>query len=52
MAIDWTKNYKRYKGLWVALRDDEKIVVGSGRSIQKALQKGKVRFFRRVYYKA
>ena len=30
MAIDWTKIYKKYKGLWVALKDDEKTVVASG----------------------
>ena len=37
MAIDWTKIYKKYKGLWVALLDDEKTVVGSGDSLEKAL---------------
>ena len=38
MAIDWTKIYKKYKGLWVALLDDEKTVVGSGRSLEGALE--------------
>jgi hypothetical protein len=36
MAIDWTKIYKKYKGLWVALADDEKTVVGSGKTAKKA----------------
>lgn len=36
MAIDWTKIYKKYKGLWVALKDDEKTVVGSGKTVKKA----------------
>lgn len=36
MAIDWTKIYKKYKGLWVALLDDEKTVVGSGKTAKEA----------------
>ena len=28
--IDWTKIYKKYKGLWVALKSDEKTVIASG----------------------
>lgn len=39
MAIDWTKIYKKYKGLWVALKDDEKTVVGSGKTAKEALEK-------------
>ena len=39
MAIDWTKIYKKYKGLWIALLDDEKTVVGSGKSAREALEK-------------
>ena len=41
MAIDWTKIYKKYKGLWVALKDDEKTVVGSGESPEEALNEAK-----------
>lgn len=37
MAIDWTKIYHKYKGLWVALLDDERTVVGSGKTLRKAL---------------
>lgn len=36
MAIDWTKIYQQYKGLWVALKDDEKTVVGSGKTAKEA----------------
>ncbi len=36
MPIDWTKIYKKYKGLWVALKDDEKTVVASGKTVQEA----------------
>lgn len=44
MAIDWTNIYKKYKGLWVALKDDEVTVISSGKSAKeawdKALKKG------------
>ena len=36
MAIDWPKIYKRYKGLWVALLDNEQTVVGSGETAREA----------------
>jgi hypothetical protein len=38
MAIDWTQIYEKYKGLWVALKDDEKTVVGSGKTAREALE--------------
>ena len=44
MAIDWTKIYDKYQGLWVALQDDEYTVIASGKTAkeawEKALQKG------------
>ncbi len=36
-AKDWTKIYKKYKGLWVALADDEMTVLGSGKKLIDAL---------------
>ena len=39
MAIDWTKIYKKYKGLWVAFEDDEKTIVGSGKTAKEAMKK-------------
>lgn len=39
MAIDWTKIYNKYKGLWVALKDDEKTVVASGKTAKEAWNK-------------
>lgn len=36
MSIDWTKIYKKYKGMWVALADDEITVVGSGKTAREA----------------
>ena len=44
MAIDWTPIYKKYKGLWVALKQDEKTVITSGKEarvvLDEAVQKG------------
>ena len=45
MAIDWTKIYKRYKGLWVALKDDEVTVVGHGKTLKEALAEARKRGF-------
>ena len=41
MAIDWTKIYKKYKGYWVALKDDEKTVIASGKTAREAWEKAK-----------
>lgn len=38
MAIDWTRIFKKYRGLWVAFADDEQTVVGSGTSAKGALE--------------
>ena len=35
--INWTKIYEKYKGLWVALSEDDETVVGSGVSPKEAL---------------
>ena len=40
-AIDWTKIFRKYKGQWVALKDDEKTVISSGRTAKSALDKAK-----------
>ncbi len=36
MAIDWTKIYKKYSGRWVALGEDEKTVLATGRTPREA----------------
>ena len=36
MAIDWTKIYQKYKGLWVALESDEVTVISSGKTAKEA----------------
>jgi hypothetical protein len=45
MAIDWTKIYKKYKGLWVALKDDEKTVIASGKTVKETLEKARKKGF-------
>jgi hypothetical protein len=47
MAIDWTKIYKKYKGLWVALLDDEQTVVGSGKTAKEAWEEAKRKGYKR-----
>ncbi len=37
-AIDWTNLFQDYKGLWVALKEDERTVVGSGKTLKEALE--------------
>ena len=37
MAKDWTKLINAYKGLWVALAEDETTVLGSGKTVRAAL---------------
>jgi hypothetical protein len=41
MAIDWTKIYKKYKGLWVGLKDDNKTVVAAGKTIKEMMKKAR-----------
>lgn len=41
MAKDWTKLIKAYKGLWVALAEDETTVLGVGKTVRIALDSAK-----------
>lgn len=45
-AIDWTKIYQKYKGLWVALEDDEKTVIAAGKNLKEASKKAEKRGFK------
>ncbi len=36
MAINWTQIYKKYKGLWVALQEDEEVVLATGKTAKEA----------------
>ena len=37
LAKDWTKLYKKYKGMWVALSEDEETVLGFGKTVKEAV---------------
>jgi len=41
MSIDWTKITEKYKGQWVALKDDEVTVVANGKSLPDVLREAK-----------
>ena len=41
MAIEWSSIFRRFKGLWVALDDDEKTVLASGKTAKEALDKAR-----------
>ena len=43
--IDWTALYTKYKGLWVALDEDNETVVGSGNSVDAALTEARSKGF-------
>ena len=38
MAIDWSKNFKKYKGLWVAMKNDQVTVVASDKTVIGVLE--------------
>ena len=40
-ALDFTKIIKKYKGKWIALTNDEKKVISSGKSAREVLEKAK-----------
>jgi len=42
---DWTNIYTNYKGLWVALSDDNETVVGSGQAPEQALDEAHAKGF-------
>ena len=39
MKKDWSKLYKKYKGMWVALAEDEATVLGVGKTVKEAVAK-------------
>jgi hypothetical protein len=46
MVINWTKIYKKYKGSWVALKNDEKTVVASGKTVKEVMIKAQSKGFK------
>ena len=43
MPVDWTDLFRRFKGMWLALADDEQTVLGSGKSAREALEQARAR---------
>lgn len=50
-AIDWTHIYKNYKGLWVALMNDEVTVISSGKTLEETSKKAEEKGFKEpIFY--
>lgn len=46
MAVkNWTSLFENYKGLWVALKDDEITVISSGKKLPEVLRKASEKGF-------
>ncbi len=43
--IDWTRVYEEYRGLWIALRDDNESVAGTGTTPAQALEEARAKGF-------
>ncbi len=41
MAIDWTQLFEEHKGRWVALAEDERTVIASGKTAKEVWQKAR-----------
>ncbi|GEM_PF-376841 len=41
MTINWTEIFEKYKGMWIALAEDEKTVVASSKNAGDAYEKAK-----------
>lgn len=46
MVIDWTKISEKYKGMWVALKDDHVTVISSAKTLKEAVRKAQEKGFR------
>lgn len=42
---NWTKLFKDYKGLWVALKDDEITVIASGAKLPDVIRSAEIKGF-------
>lgn len=45
-VIDWSGLDKKYKGLWVALMDDEETVITSGKTLDEVAEKAEKKGFK------
>ena len=48
-AINWSSIYKKYKGLWVALAQDEKTVLAAAKTVKDAFNKAKKRVIKNLF---
>ena len=42
-AIERPSTYKKYAGMWIAISSDENRIVGSGKTISKAIAEAKMK---------
>lgn len=50
-VIDWTHLYTKYKGKWVALKDDEVTVISSGNTLDEVAEKAEKKGFKNpIFY--
>lgn len=45
-TIDWTKTYQKYRGSWVGLKNDQKTVIASGKTVKEVMQKSQEKGFK------
>ncbi len=46
-AIDWRPIYRKYKGLWVALEQDEVTVIVSGKNLKETMEEARATGYKR-----
>ena len=49
-TINWTEIYEKYKGLWVALEEDEVTVISSGKSLEEVAEKAEKKGFKQPIF--
>lgn len=45
-TVDWTKIYQKYRGFWVGLKDDQKTVIASGKTVKEVMEKSQEKGFK------
>lgn len=46
-SIDFTQVSKKYRGLWVGLKADQKTVIASGKTVEEVVDKARKKGFER-----
>ncbi len=49
-TIDMTKIYQKYKGMWVALEDDEETVIASGETLKETALRAEKKGFKQPIF--